>query len=67
EGLYLALRTDAGIAAPASLRLSAPLRAFVAAGWLVEEQSRLRCTPQGWLRLDSLVADLTVQGSYPAA
>ena len=61
EGLYLALRTREGLPASHPPRLSAPLRAFVAAGWLSEQDGRVRCTPEGWLRLDSLVSELTMQ------
>lgn len=60
ERMYLALRTDAGI--PHSPRLPTPFHAFLAAGWMVEAGGRIRCTPEGWLRLDSLVQELTAQG-----
>jgi oxygen-independent coproporphyrinogen III oxidase len=54
EDLYLGLRTVDGLPAehlPASLR-----EAWVREGWAVEERGRLRLTPEGWLRLDALVA-----------
>jgi oxygen-independent coproporphyrinogen-3 oxidase len=56
ERLYLALRTDAGLSltdCPTNR-----LTAWAAAGWVVVEGDRLRCTPEGWLRLDELVAKL---------
>jgi len=65
EAVYLGLRTVDG------LRLRpdevAHVSRWVAAGWgrLVEHPSdgeagpRLQCTPEGWLRLDALAADLT--------
>lgn len=60
EGMYLALRTDAGLPRDALTRLSTPLDGWLRAGWVVEEGTSLRCTPQGWLRLDALVAKLFV-------
>ncbi len=54
EDLYLGLRTDSGIAigaVPAAIRA-----AWQSAGWAVETRGRLRLTAEGWLRLDSLVA-----------
>jgi oxygen-independent coproporphyrinogen-3 oxidase len=56
EHVYLALRTDAGLSLtdyPANR-----LTALAGAGWLAEEGGRVRCTPEGWLRLDALVAKL---------
>jgi oxygen-independent coproporphyrinogen-3 oxidase len=58
ERIYLALRTDAGLPRDAFARLSTPLHAWLRAGWVVEQGDRLRCTPEGWLRLDALVAKL---------
>jgi oxygen-independent coproporphyrinogen-3 oxidase len=52
ERVYLALRTTEGLALTASHR---PLAPAVAHGWLYEEDGRVKCTPEGWLRLDSLV------------
>ena len=60
ERAYLALRTDVGLSRDAVPRLSTPLHAWLRAGWVVEEGDRLRCTPEGWLRLDALVAKLFV-------
>jgi oxygen-independent coproporphyrinogen III oxidase len=65
EGVYLALRTAEGV----SLRRPPPPSAdqWVERGWVVVEGDRLRCTPEGWLRLDALVAKLfTTKGLSPA-
>jgi len=46
------------------------IRAWESAGWAVIDESpgaiRVRLTPTGWLRLDSLAADLAVQRSRTA-
>jgi oxygen-independent coproporphyrinogen-3 oxidase len=57
EGVYLGLRTDDGLVLTND-ELSRVGR-WVAAGWGVLDGCRLRLTPQGWLRLDALAADLT--------
>jgi oxygen-independent coproporphyrinogen-3 oxidase len=57
ERLYLALRTDAGLA-----RSACPpdrLTAWLGEGWAEVEGERVVCRPEGWLRLDALVRDLT--------
>jgi coproporphyrinogen III oxidase-like Fe-S oxidoreductase len=59
ERLYLGLRTIEGITFSDFPRLSPPSPALVDNGWLLSDGSRLRCTPSGWLRLDSLVSALT--------
>ncbi len=59
ERLYLALRTDEGLPLPAPDRLRPPLTAWVAAGWVEVHGDRVVCRPEGWLRLDALVRDLT--------
>ena len=59
ERLYLGLRTIEGITFSDFPRLSPPPTALVDNGWLLTDGSRLRCTPSGWLRLDSLVSALT--------
>jgi oxygen-independent coproporphyrinogen-3 oxidase len=61
EGLYLALRTIEGIATESRCRPLPPIAALVQAGWVFEQAGRLKCTPEGWLRLDSLVNELTMQ------
>jgi oxygen-independent coproporphyrinogen-3 oxidase len=57
ERVYLALRTAEGLSITERYR---PLPPLTAQGWLVEHAGRLRCTPEGWLRLDSLVSELTM-------
>jgi oxygen-independent coproporphyrinogen-3 oxidase len=54
EDLYLGLRTSEGI----EERLASPTDAsqWENAGWAVREGGRIRLTPEGWLRLDALVA-----------
>jgi oxygen-independent coproporphyrinogen-3 oxidase len=52
ERMYLGLRTIEGLPLTALDRLRPPL---TAQGWIVEQDGRLKCTPEGWLRLDSLV------------
>src|SRR2546426_1804730 len=61
ERVYLGLRSAEGIPAQHLPRLSAQFRAFEASGWVFQAAGRLRCTPEGWLRLDSLVSELTMQ------
>ena len=58
ERAYLALRTVEGLALTAP-DLQAPLGVWVKQGWAVVRGDRLTLTPEGWLRLDALVADLT--------
>lgn len=63
EGVYLGLRTRAGLSLAAAE--AAHVAAWVSAGWAEfdEDQGgrcRLRLTATGWLRLDSLAADLTL-------
>jgi oxygen-independent coproporphyrinogen III oxidase len=61
EGVYLGLRTSAGLELQAAERpVVAP---WLAAGWGRLEDGRLRLTPTGWLRLDSLAAALTAHRS----
>ena len=59
ERLYLGLRTIEGITFSDFPRLAPPSPALVDNGWLLTDGSRLRCSPSGWLRLDSLVSALT--------
>jgi oxygen-independent coproporphyrinogen-3 oxidase len=56
EAMYLGLRTVEGVAI-ADLRRPAPPPHLAAQGWIQEDAGRLRCTPEGWLRLDSIVND----------
>jgi oxygen-independent coproporphyrinogen-3 oxidase len=57
ERVYLALRTEEGLPITASYRHLPPL---MSQGWLYEQAGRVKCTPEGWLRLDSLVNELTM-------
>jgi oxygen-independent coproporphyrinogen-3 oxidase len=59
ERLYLGLRTVEGISWSNSDRFRPPVPALVENGWLQVDAGHLRCTPLGWLRLDSLVTTLT--------
>jgi putative oxygen-independent coproporphyrinogen III oxidase len=54
ERMYLGLRTIEGLPVTAVARLR-PL--LTAQGWMTEEAGRVKCTPEGWLRLDSIVND----------
>jgi oxygen-independent coproporphyrinogen-3 oxidase len=54
EEIYLGLRTSAG--AEASLIERRLAAAWSAAGWAEVTGGRVRLTPEGWLRLDALVA-----------
>jgi hypothetical protein len=57
EDVYLALRTDQGLpeaACPPDRR-----SAWTRAGWVSLRDHRIVCSPEGWLRLDALVRDLT--------
>jgi oxygen-independent coproporphyrinogen-3 oxidase len=59
EDVYLGLRTRGGLEIN-STELDTVVR-WVEAGWGELEGSRLRLTPTGWLRLDSLAADLAAR------
>jgi oxygen-independent coproporphyrinogen-3 oxidase len=57
EELYLGLRTIEGLAVE---RLPPALnREWQANGWAAAARDRVRLTPEGWLRLDALVASLS--------
>ncbi|MEO7455204.1 MAG: radical SAM family heme chaperone HemW [Gemmatimonadaceae bacterium] len=58
EDVYLGLRSDAGLlVTPAD---DVAVRPWIDAGWAaLGTDGRLRCTAQGWLRLDALAAALT--------
>src|SRR5882672_6826038 len=56
ERVYLALRTDQGLPITAPYR---PLPPFTAQGWVEVRDGRLKCTPEGWLRLDSIVNEIS--------
>jgi oxygen-independent coproporphyrinogen-3 oxidase len=55
ERMYLGLRTAEGLPS----HPPQPLDPLLARGWMVQDGGRVRCTPEGWLRLDSLVQALT--------
>jgi oxygen-independent coproporphyrinogen-3 oxidase len=58
ESVYLGLRSDRGLdIGPADRALVTP---WLDAGWAaIGSDDRLRCTAEGWLRLDALAAALT--------
>jgi oxygen-independent coproporphyrinogen-3 oxidase len=58
EHQYLNLRTDAGL--PVAAVPPETARTWVEAGWVTVGGGRVRLTPEGWLRLDALVAGLPV-------
>jgi oxygen-independent coproporphyrinogen-3 oxidase len=62
EAVYLGLRTVEGL--PSAI-LHQPPPTFTTQGWIVVHEGRLKCTPEGWLRLDSLVTELTMQTETP--
>ncbi len=58
EALYLGLRTSAGVVVEE--RASGSMRRWLDSGWgTLAEDSRLRLRGSGWLKLDSIAADLT--------
>ena len=60
ERVYLALRTDAGLSlASLSRPLPSSTVRWLERGWAEVRDERLVCRPEGWLRLDALVRDLT--------
>jgi putative oxygen-independent coproporphyrinogen III oxidase len=58
EDVYLALRTRGGLRLTGAELVRA--QPWIAAGWGTVRDDELVLTPSGWLRLDSLAADLTV-------
>ena len=66
EEVYLGLRTTLGLEIAEHEWES--MSSWVAAGWVERVPHapglRIRCTPQGWLRLDALAADLTARRSH---
>jgi hypothetical protein len=57
EDLYLGLRTSDGIAADRVP--GGELERWTEAGWARLASSQVVLTPEGWLRLDALVASLS--------
>jgi len=65
EGAYLSLRTVEGL--PRSACPPDRLTAWLGAGWVEVIGDRIRCTAEGWLRLDALVAKLfSTKGLSPS-
>jgi oxygen-independent coproporphyrinogen-3 oxidase len=60
ERIYLALRTREGLDTGHCRPLPPVAAQWAEQGWLEQAGPRLRCTPEGWLRLDELVAKLFV-------
>ena len=56
EELYLGLRTSDGL--PESKVPAQQRDGWIQAGWVERNGGRLRLTPEGWLRLDALVAEI---------
>jgi coproporphyrinogen III oxidase-like Fe-S oxidoreductase len=56
EQRYLGLRTDRGV--PLELVPEDKRTLWQGQGWAEEVGDRIRLTPEGWLRLDALVAGL---------
>jgi oxygen-independent coproporphyrinogen-3 oxidase len=54
EELYLGLRTDAGL--PTGALSQATTDSWVREHWATVAEGSVRLTPEGWLRLDALVA-----------
>jgi oxygen-independent coproporphyrinogen-3 oxidase len=65
ERIYLGLRTVEGLATTPLCRPLPPIAALVKAGWLSEHAGRLKCTPEGWLRLDSIVSEFAMRTRIP--
>ncbi|HXT47784.1 MAG TPA: radical SAM family heme chaperone HemW [Gemmatimonadaceae bacterium] len=61
ERTYIGLRTTDGLVVTGELE--ARTSRWRDAGWATIVDHRLRLTPLGWLRLDSLAVDLTLAGS----
>jgi len=62
ERLYLGLRTDRGVSKsriPAQM-----LQQWAEAGWASCHSDRVRLTPEGWLRLDALVAAASINSLH---
>jgi oxygen-independent coproporphyrinogen-3 oxidase len=56
ERVYLALRTIEGLPLNVPYR---PLPSLTVQGWIEIQDGRLKCTPEGWLRLDSIVNEIS--------
>src|SRR5205085_6449872 len=58
ENVYLSLRTTDGV--PVTDNERPDVARWIEAGWASFDDSRLRLTPSGWLRLDALANHLTL-------
>ncbi len=65
ERVYLGLRTSEGI--DAGLLPNDTLRSWLSAGWARSAGHRIVLTPEGWLRLDSLVQHAVGKSRVPGA
>ena len=65
EAIYLGLRTTRGI--PVMGEELGRVQLWERAGWATISQGLVRLTPLGWLRLDSLAADLAARRSAASA
>lgn len=61
ERVYLALRTAEGVATDQVAVGSEAATLAAASGWAAFGDGRVRLTPEGWLRLDSLAGALTTE------
>jgi coproporphyrinogen III oxidase-like Fe-S oxidoreductase len=62
EDMYLGLRSSSGVGVdqiPPEI-----VEKWREQGWAQAERSRVRLTPQGWLRLDALVSALTAYSNH---
>lgn len=66
ERIYLGLRTNEGVElGPSALAADAEMvDRWASMGWALRDGTRIRLTPQGWLRLDALATDLTTLSSH---
>lgn len=62
ERIYLGLRTSDGLSL-SEVSDAAAVHAWRDAGWATISGDKIRLTAEGWLRLDSLAADLTLSRS----
>lgn len=66
ERIYLGLRTSVGldVARPAQPVDIGMVDRWIASGWAIRDETTLRLTARGWLRLDALATDLTAVSSH---
>ena len=63
EDLYLGLRTVEGV--PRNTVPEPSTILWVREGWARVADGRVSLTPEGWLRLDALVASVEMAGIFP--